>query len=337
MTEAGNGSERARLLAKVLVVIVVLAVNVACISAIFSLVGSETATPGIYVSGDFAYTNVGGSPTYALVSGSVVNPSSLTATDVTVVLSVYVKYMGPPLNTSNVNLGSIPGGSSKSFSADVQYSGGYYSLFSGVGVDLLLRSRFDFGLGFFAVALPMAVLLPALDVYCAYKLGLFGWMRARKKAVAATVAWGAAIALVVIVPYSVFYHGSGIAAFTTLFGQYPELQISDWVIVFLISIVAGAIIAGLDTIVYSFLASFMLSVIFEVTYGSFLIWYGLGYGQSFTFIVPGVSFVTYFEAVIEGVFLTVIRMTNLIIPVFCIMGVFIGAMVRSYFDPTVDV
>jgi len=336
LSEARNGSKRARLLARALVVIAVLAVNVACISAILSLVGAGTATPRVYVT-DFTYTNIGGTPPYALVSGSVLNPSSLTANDVTVVLGVYVKFMQVPLNTSNVDVGNVPGGSSKSFTTDVQYSGDYYVLFDGVGVDLLLRSRFDFGLGFFVVALPMAVFLPALDVYCAYRLGLFSWMKARKKVVVATVVWSAAIALVVIVPYSLFYHGSGIAAFTTLFGQYPGLQISDWVIVFLISIAAGAIIAGLETIVYSFLASLVLSVIFEVTYGSFLIWYGLGYGQSFTFIVPGVSFVTYFEAVIEGVFLTVMRMTNIIVPIFCILGVFIGAIVRSYFDPSVDV
>lgn len=338
MSEAGIWSKRARVLARVLVVITVLTVNITCIAAVFSLVASATATPSIYVAG-FTYTNnLDNVSTYASVSGTVVNPSSLAANNVTAVFSIYVLYpVGVPINKTTVYLGSIPGGSSKSFDANVEYSGGYYSLFDGVGYDLLLGSRFDFGVGFFAVVLPMAVLLPILDVYCAYRLGLFGWINARKKVVAVTAAWSVALVLVTMIPYWLFYSSGRWPVFSTVMGLYPELGFWNYVIVFVVSIVAGALIANLESIVYSMVASIVLSLVFEVIVGSLFFWYSVGYSQSFSLIMPGLAFTDYFESVVGGVFLTVLRMINVAVPVFCVLGGIVGAVVRSYFEPSVDV
>lgn len=335
MSEAEKGSKRARALARIMVIIIVLAVNVVCIMAIFSLVESGTATPDIYMVG-FRYTNNRDGTTYVSARGTVVNPSSLTANNVTVVIEVYVKYMTPPLNISVVDLGRIPGNSSKSFNADVLYSGSYYSLFDGVDYGLLLSSRSDFGVDFFAIALPMAVLLPTLDIYSAYKLGFFGWIRAREKVVAATVAWSVAIAFVIIKSYWLFYNGRGGAAFSNVGGQFPQLYTCDWVSIFILSVVAGAIIANLETIVYSFIASLVLSLIFEVIYGSFFMWFTLRFSESFSIIIPGLSFMTFLESVIGGVFFTILRMINIIVPVFCLLGVFIGAFIRGYLEPSVE-
>jgi hypothetical protein len=338
VSENDTGRNRARLLARIIAVIMVLAVNVACVMVIFSLVESGTAAPSIYVTG-YTYTNnLGNVTTFASVRGTVVNPSSVAANNVTAVFSVYALYpRGVAINRTTVYLGSIPGGSSRSFDANVDYSGGYYSLFDGVGYDLLLGSRFDFGVGFFAVVLPMAVLLPILDVYCAYRLGLFGWIKARKRVVALTVAWSVAVTLLTMIPYWLFYSSGSWPVFSTVMGLYPELGFWDYVIVFVASLVAGVFIANLESVVYGMVASVVLSLVFGVIVGSLFLWYGVGYGQSFSLIMPGVTFTSYFESVVGGVFLTVLRMINVAVPIFCVLGGILGVVLRSYFEPSVDV
>jgi hypothetical protein len=344
LSEEDVGRNRTRLLGRIIVVIIVLAVSIACVLAVSSLVDSGTATANIYV-GEFNAANYGNiSSPYVSVAGIVVNPSSLNAYNVSLLIDVYDEAPTAPVSpvaSRNLDLGTLPGNSTKSFSTDINYSGGYFYDFEdgkyGFDYGLLIRSRFDFGIGFFAIALPIAVLLPTLDVYCAYRLGLFGWIRNRKRVVAATVAWTAAIALIVIMTFWSFYvthRGIGISNILDL---NPQLYLWEWVLIFLLSIVAGAIIADLGAAVYSFLATLILSTIFEFVYGSFFAWFGMGYSGSFSTIIPGMSFNAYLQSVLQDVFLTFLRMINVTVPCFCALGVFLGVIARSYFDPSVDV
>jgi hypothetical protein len=329
VAEAGKESNRARVLTRMMVVILVLAVNVVCIMAVLSLVEAGTAIPDIYMA-DFSPTdNSVNGTAYVSVVGSVANPSSLTANNVTVVVRVYVYYHVPPLNTALIDLGSIPGNSSKRFNTDVQYSSGWQYRYA--DYDLLLNSRFDFGPGFYAIVLPMAVLLPTLNIYSAYQLGLFGWIRARKRVVSATFAWSVVIAFMIILSYWLFYSSPGRGSWES-----PELYVWGWVSIFLMSIVAGAIIADLETVVYSFVACVVLSLVFEVIYACFFGWFILGSGEAFSYTIPGLAFMTFFESVIAGQFVIILRMTNFIVPCFCLLGVFIGLIVRSYYEPSVD-
>ncbi len=328
MRETGNGGRIARVLARIMVVVIVLAVNVVCVMAVFSLVESGTTTPDIYVV-SFRYADNRDGETYVSVAGTVANPSSLAANNVTVVIRVYVKYLTPPLNTSVLDLGVIAGNSSKSFNTDIPYSSGWS--FDGADYDLLLGSRFDFGIGFFAIALAMAFLLPTLDIYSAYRLGLFGWIRARKKAVAVTVAWSVIIALVIIKSYWLFYSNPGSGSWES-----PQLYVWDWLAVFFLSVVVGAYLADLEAIVYGFIASLVLSLAFEVIYASFFTWFSMGVGNSFSMIIPGLTFATFLESTIGIVLLDLLRMENIIIPVFCLLGVMIGVFIRSYVEPSVD-
>lgn len=325
----------------ILVVAVVLVVNLACVMAVFSLVESGTATPQIYISG-FDYSNNGDTSfSYVSVKGTVVNPSSMGANNVNVSVYVYYdKYGLVQVNSTTVNLDSIPGGSSKSFDVDMSYPGGdYYDFVNGyyfADYNIIMSSRFDFGTSFFVVVLPIAVLMPVLDVYSAYRLGLFGWITARKKESEVTLGWSAAVAVVVIVEYWLYYsshHGLFISYFT----MYPALHLWDWILIFFISIIAGAFIADLEIAVYSFLASLLLSFVVEFIYGSFFIWFGLGISGSFSTTSPGLAFTMYLQTVLQQVFLGLLRMVNIEIPCFLILGVFIGAFVRSYFEPTIDV
>lgn len=332
MEKAEIGSKRVRTLARIIAIILVLAVNVACVAAIFSLVESGTAIPNIYMA-DFTQTgntdNLNGTA-YVSVEGTVANPSSLTAKNVTLIISIYAYYHIPPVNISTVNLGSVPGNSFKSFNVDAPYSSGYYTLFTGVDFGLLLSSRFDFGAGFYAIVLPMAVLLPTLDIYSAYRLGFFDWVRARKKVVAATVAWGTGLAIIVSLSYWLFYI-SAVGSY-----QRPGLDIWDWVSIFFLSVVVGALIVNLEAIVYGFVASLVLSTILEVVYAILFTWFSQGVSQSFSMVIPGLTFGIYLQSVIGGVFVTVVRMIFFVVPLFCLLGVFIGAFIRSIFDPTVD-
>jgi hypothetical protein len=176
-----------------------------------------------------------------------------------------------------------------------------------------------------------------LDVYYAWRLGFFGWIRNHERVVAATVAWAMIIAVVVIVEFWLFYVAHPGILLSNILGWYPALTGWDWVVIFLSSIAAGAIIADLGRAVYSFLTSLILSTVFEVLYGSFFAWFRLGYGQSFSMIIPGVTFTTYLQSVLQDVFLTFVRMINIAIPCFCILGVLVGVFIRSYIDPSVDV
>jgi hypothetical protein len=340
LSEESIGRKRAGLLARIMVVIIVLVVNFACIMAVLSLVEAGTATPEIYVA-DLTSINSGNlSSAYVFIGGKVINPSSLAATNVSVLVDVYDQFVVPPVGSTNIDLGTVSGDSSKSFSTNVSYSSSYYYDFEenkyGVDYGLLLGSRFDFGLGFFAIALPIAALLPVLDVYCAYRLGLFGWIKARKKVVATTIAWAVAIALVVIIPFALFYMSNPGITISNYLDEFPQLYFWDWILIFLVSILAGAIIANIETVVYSSVASLILSVILEFLYGSFFVWYGLGYSRSFSMTMPGLTFLPYLQTVLQDVFLIFLRMINIAVPCFCVLGVFIGAVVRSYFEPSVD-
>jgi hypothetical protein len=338
-----EGSKRTHVIAKAILVTVVLAVNIVCVMTILSLVGAETATPYIYLD-SFNYVNNMSSSGLAYVSvrGSVVNPTSLAANNVSVVLDVYVKYMNQPLNTTVIDLGGIPAASSKSFNADFAYPGGEsaYFLFDYADSSLLLSSRFDFGVGFFAIVLPLAVLLPVLDIYCAYNFGFFGWVKARKKVVAVTVVWSVVIALMIITSYWLFYNGlkvgQMVSSFSNAIGFYPQLYSWGWIPILVSSIIAGVLIADLETVVYSFATSLVLSTIFEVVFAFFFVWYGLGFNEGFAIITPGLVFTTYVESIIGGVFLTILRMISIIVPTVCLLGVLAGAIVRGLVEPTVD-
>lgn len=347
MSEENFSRDRKRLFEKVLVIIIVLAVNISCVVAVFSLVSSGTATPALQL-GDFTYANNGSnaSSAYVSIEGTVVNPSSLAANNVSVLLDVYDQFVVTPVNSSNVYLGTIPGRSSASFEINISYSGssirgpyvndfhdGYY----GVDYGLLLSSRFDFGLGFFVIVLPMTVVLLSFDLYSAYRLGLFGWIKARKKLVVATVVWAGSIALLLSIRFWLFYAGNHGIGLSNMIDVYPELYFSDWILVFLLSIAVGAVIGDLARAVYGFLATLILSTILEFSFGSFFAWYDMGYSQSFSIIIPNMSFTSYLQSVLQDVLLNFLRMINLAVPCFCALGVFIGVIVRSYFDPSVDV
>ena len=347
MSEESFSRDRKRLFAKVLVVILVLAVNVACVLTVVSLVESGTATPAIQL-GNFMYGNNGNnaSSAYVSIEGTVVNPSSLAAENVSVLLDVYDQFVVTPVNSTNLYLGTIPGRSSASFETNLSYSGSsirgsYFNDFQdgdfGVDSGLLLASRFDFGLGFFVIVLPMAVVLFGFDLYSAYRLGLFGWINSRKRVVATTVVWAGAVALLLCIRFWLFYAGMPGIGLSNMLDVYPELYFWDWIFVFLLSIGAGAIIAEVGSAVYSFLAALILSTILEFTYGSFYAWFDLGYSGSFTLIIPGMNFTSYLQSVLQDVFLNFLRMINLAVPCFLALGVFIGVIARSYFDPSIDV
>ena len=339
----GVGSNRSRVIARAMLIAVVLAVNIVCFMAIFSLVGAETATPPVYLDSFNYVSNITSSGVaYVSVLGNVVNPTSLAANNVSVVIDVYVQYMTQPINTTVIDLGGIPAASSKSFSVDIVYPGGEtaYDLFDYADSNLLLSARFDFGVGFYAIVLPLAALLPVLDIYCAYRCGFFGWVKARKKAVAVIVVWSVVIMLVILTSYWLFYNGLKVkvmvSSFTNEEGYYPQLSDWSWVPILVASIIAGVLIADLESVVYGFVASLVLSTIFEVVFASFFAWYGLGFSEGFAITTPGAAFTTYMQSVVSGVFLTLLRMISIIIPAVCLLGVLVGAIVRGLVEPTVD-
>jgi hypothetical protein len=339
LSEEDGSRRRRRLLTVILAVAIVLVVNLACVFAVISLVESGTETPQIYVS-SFDYYNYGNtSSAYVSLTGTVMNPSSLEAKNVNVTLYIYYyKYGNVLVNSTTLSLDSIPGGESKSFDANLSYSGSYYYDFvNGYYYgdhSLIMNSRFDFGLSFFVVTVPIAFLLPVLDIYSAYRLGSFAWIRARKKESLLALGWTVAIVIVIMVEYISFY-SSLPGSFMSYFATYPTLQIWDWLLIFFISLVAGVFMADLEVAIYSFAVTLFLSLVFEGLIGSLFVWFGLGISNSFSTTSPGLAFTTYLQTVLQQVFLGILSMVNIEIPCFLLLGVGIGAILRAFLDPTV--
>jgi hypothetical protein len=167
-------------------------------------------------------------------------------------------------------------------------------------------------------------------------------MKERKKAIAATIAWSAAVAFVMIRPYWLVYvnnpwlFDSRVLNLTQYSGGAPLLGVWDLALVFLFSTIAGAVILNLETIIYSVITSVVLSFIFAVTWASLFIWFNLGMGESLAIVTPGVSFLATVETTIEVAFMNVLRIATVIVPLICFIGVFVGAFVGSYFQPSAE-
>jgi hypothetical protein len=116
----------------------------------------------------------------------------------------------------------------------------------------------------------------------------------------------------------------------------PTLGIWDFVLLLLMSVIAGAIIVDMEIIVYSFVANVILSFAFALTYASLFVWFILGAGESLSLITPGINFLDVVESTIQAAMTNIFKMM-LIAPLVCLLGVFVGAFLRSYLQPSADI
>ena len=193
------------------------------------------------------------------------------------------------------------------------------------------------------IAITIVIILLVLNIHYARELGIFKWLKARRKKIAVLLLWSLCIAGISVKSYWYVYvtHPSlwptqysetGIAYREVPGDDTPNLNIWDFALIFALSSLAGAILFDIGTIVYGFILQSLLTFAFTVTWSSFFIWYSLGYGKVYALIDfwIGSQFVMYYA--VKNVFRMMFPLAFLL----CFLGVFIGAFVRSYVQPSAE-
>jgi len=126
-----------------------------------------------------------------------------------------------------------------------------------------------------------------------FEIGKFKRIGRRRKDVLVVVLWAAAISLIMIKAYMLFYlqHPLG-EEFWCVYAT-PRLEILDIVILTVLSIAGTMILSDVESIVYGITASLFLSFIIAVTYASVFIWYVIGAGQFFSQVTYGWEYVLF--------------------------------------------
>jgi len=187
-----------------------------------------------------------------------------------------------------------------------------------------------------AISVTVTIVLITINIYYTRKLGFFRLLKARKKEIITTLAWSAAIALVIIKSYSLAYatypvlveHG---IAWTEIDQWIPRLDTLDLLLIFLFSTIAGAILLDLETVIYSFVATAVLSFVFAAVYSSFFIWHILEWNRAFPIL--GWRCVEY---VISAAIRNIFRMAIPFVALLCLLGVLLGAFSRGIIRPSAE-
>jgi hypothetical protein len=335
---AEHGSENKRILRIVVILLAVLIIDGIGIVAVLAIAQSRTVMPNVGVI-DFQYVPYSDSSPYVTAEGAAFNYGPYAANNVTVVVEVYVNYIGPRgvdvINSTDVNVGTLPVNSPSYFNVTVSYPSGITYRFYSVGYDVLFGGRIRLGLDFIALVSPLIASLLVLDVYVAHRTGFFVWMKERRRVIGITVGWSALVALVMILAYWLVFVGNPwlISQGAAVSSNYPpQLGLGDYAVVFLASLAAGAIISDLEAVVYSYFVSVILSFAFALTYISLFMWYIVGVGGSLTITTAGIDFFGLVQATVQTA-LSIVFSMMIVIAMFCLLGVFLGAFLGSYLQP----
>jgi hypothetical protein len=184
--------------------------------------------------------------------------------------------------------------------------------------------------------------LLALNIYYARELGVFKWLKARRKKIVVLLLWSLSVALIAIKSYWLIYlphpiylyppgSQTGVPYMETFSKYTPILDVWDFCLILAISLVVGAILLDLETILYSFLVHAFLFFTFIVTWMSLFIWYDLGY-----YHYESVDFSYAVQLVVYLAVKNAFRMTFPLAFLLCFLGVFVGAFIRAYIKPSAE-
>jgi len=190
-----------------------------------------------------------------------------------------------------------------------------------------------------AISVTVTVVLIVINIYYARKLGFFRFFRLlkeRKKEITTTLLWSGAVALVIIKSYWLAYATNPVLvehsiAWTEIDQWIPRLDTIDLLLIFLFSTIAGVIILDLETVVYSFVATAVLSFAFAAAYSALFIWHILEWNRAFPIL--GWRCVEY---VITVAIRNIFRMTIPFVVVLCLLGVLLGAFGRGIIRPSAE-
>jgi hypothetical protein len=274
------------------------------------------------------------------VRGTVFNAGT-KALNVTVVIDIIVT-TNTKLQTEAISLGDIPESGAISFNRTFSYPSSPTYTFSTVQYGLLWTSeRSGFmmdALLLTAISLTALIFLLIFDIFSAHKLGFFMWLKNNMKTVGVTIAWSTIVAAILSKSYWLTYAGNPLLfkfgiAWTGIVEWIPKLSILDVVLIFAVSVIAGAILLDIETSIYSLLANYILSFALTAIYVVLFIWFSLGYSEIFAstggFLEWG-SFIAYIASRV------VFRLTFPIVQIFCLFGVLAGTYLRGILQPSAE-
>ncbi len=184
------------------------------------------------------------------------------------------------------------------------------------------------------ISVTISAIILVISLYYARKLGFFKWIKVRKKPIIIVLVWSVAVALVIIKSYWFIYLKYPVLveqgiAWTGIEQWIPRLDIYDLLLIFLFSIIAGAMILDIETTIYGFIATTILSFVIAGTYSFLFIWFILEFNN----ILPYLGWTT-IERATTAAILNISRMTIPFVAILCLMGVMLGAFARGYFQPS---
>lgn len=162
------------------------------------------------------------------------------------------------------------------------------------------------------------------------------WIKTRKMAILVVLGWSVSVASVTIKSYLFVYiqeprlFEEGMI-YTTMLDWIPRLNGVDYLLIFAIGLISGALLADLERVFYGWIASAFLSFFIPVIFSSFFIWFSLGAGGIFSFVL---GWALAIEVVSYLAFLIVFRMIFPIVPIFSLLAVFVGAFLRGMIQPS---
>ncbi len=192
------------------------------------------------------------------------------------------------------------------------------------------------------VVVAVVAVLAVVNIYFAHKYGFFRWLGrglgTRKKTIAIVLGWSLFIAVVIIREYWLSYIRNPIL-FDVSFYWFEDpnwiahLDFWDFFFIFLSSAIVGALLIDIETILFSTITSTILSFVFPVVYVTFFIWVILAWGNQFNLIG---GFLRWGQYVVWDSIRIVFRMTFPLVQLAAFLGVFLGAFVRVYFQPSAE-
>jgi len=161
------------------------------------------------------------------------------------------------------------------------------------------------------------------------------WVNVRKTKSLVVFFWTLAIASAIVLSYWLVYLQNPILIkyimiFTEIEQWIPRLSTIGYIIIFITSMIAGAVLADFEDILYAWLAVNFLSLISSILYMFFFVWFSLGAGAYFHALGIAESM---FEWVMFYVGVNIFWMYFPIILLFSFGGGFLGAILRSILSP----
>lgn len=167
------------------------------------------------------------------------------------------------------------------------------------------------------------------------RMGRWVQMRKRWKIVAL---WSICVALIIIKSYLLPYLREPrlleTRMVTTIVSQWlPRLDAVDYLLIFAIGLLSGAILVDLQQVLYGWIAMTFLSLFIPVIFSAFFIWFALGAGEIFSSAFG-------WELAIENVsyiaFLIIFKMVFPVVPIFSLPAAFVGAFLRGFIQPSAE-